>query len=627
MKKLFSSCFLFFIVVNVFSQSYPFDSIPDNLKKRASAVIRTEQCLYTISKSGNAVEKVKVAITLLSEKSAGYRFMKVNYDKESKVNYLKGAIYDEKGKIIKTLGVFDVYDMSAITGASFYSDDRMKLLYYPLYKYPYTIEFEYEKEYSTTYCYPLWYFHPNPGVSVEKSGIQMVVPTGMNLRYITSNLKNAADSVITDDSKIYTWQEENLPVIILRNYSARLHYHLPYLNTAPLDFDYGGFKGSMSSWKTFGDWVYQLNKGRDILPQSELDKVTEITSKTSDTRERVKLIYEYMQSKTRYVSIQIGIGGMRPAEASSVAKNGFGDCKALVNYTMALLKAADIKSYYTLVRAGGDGTIYPAFVDDMFDHVILCVPMQKDTVWLECTNQTLPFNYLGGFTDDRYVLLITPEGGKLVRTPCFTKSENVQKRTGSVFLNVLGASSGKISNFYSGLFFDKARDQFGLQSELEMKQDLSSSLRFSNFNVSSVNYSESKSEKPSATFSYEISVNDFATAMGSRIYFSPSIDQEEFQQDFPSSVEISDPKIVTDSIIYYLPIGYKTQFLPADVKLENEFGEFRYYLEVKDDRLIYKRYLELNKANIPIEKFYEFRSFINTVAKADRERIILTKNT
>jgi hypothetical protein len=316
---------------------------------------------------------------------------------------------------------------------------------------------------------------------------------------------------------------------------------------------------------------------------------------------------------------------MRPAEARAVSQNGFGDCKALVNYTMALLKAANIKSYYTLVKSGEDGTINPGFVADMFDHVILCVPMQKDTVWLECTNQTKPFNYLGSSTDDRYVLLITPEGGKLVRTPCFSKNENIQKRSGTVFLNIFGASSGKISNFYSGLFFNTADGQLGLQSEQEMKQDLSLSLRFSNFNVSSASFSENRSEKPSATLSYEISVNDFATAMGSRLYFNPSIELEKYQQNFPSAVEISDPKIVTDSIIYYLPSGYKAEFLPADVKLENEFGKFSYHIEIKDNRLTYMRYLELNKVILPIEKYYDFRNFINSVARADREKIILTK--
>jgi transglutaminase-like putative cysteine protease len=625
MKKIFFYLCLLFTVLEASSQSYTFDSIPDNLKRRADAVIRSEQCLYTIIKPGNATEKVKVVVTLLNEKSDNYRDVSVYYDKFSRINYIKGAIYDEKGKIIKVLGILDVYDESALPGGSFYSDDRKKYLDFPKYKYPYTIEYEYEKEYSSILNYPYWHFQYDPEVSVERSGIQFIVPREMKFRYYAKNLKNDVDSVITSDTKVYTWQEENIPASVPQNYySLRSIYTLPVLFTAPLDFEYGGYKGSMSSWKTFGEWNYNLIKGLDDLPQTELAKVSEITSKTQDTRERAKLIYEYVQSRTRYVSIQIGIGGYRPAEASAVAMNGFGDCKALVNYTKALLKAAGINSYYTVIKSGEDKEIRKNFVANQFDHIILCVPMQKDTVWLECTSPTLPFNYLSSFTDDRYALLITPEGGKLVRTPEFKKSENVFRRTGSVSMYAIGSSLFKISNSYSGYNYGNADLIFGMKSEDELKRYLYSDLRFYDFNVSSVSYIENKSEYPSAIFSYGISVNDFTIAMGKRIYFNPSIEKDGYLQDYPSTLIIPESEIKIDSISYNLPFGYKVEFLPSDVILESEFGKFRYQLVVKNDKVIYKRYLEMNKGVIPLEKFYELRKFVNTIAKADRGKIILS---
>ncbi|MCK7533460.1 MAG: hypothetical protein MZV63_21720 [Marinilabiliales bacterium] len=93
-------------------------------------------------------------------------------------------------------------------------------------------------------------------------------------------------------------------------------------------------------------------------------------------------------------------------------------------------------------EAGEDGTVYKDFVDNQFNHAILCIPLQRDTVWLDCTSQTLPFNYLGDFTDDRYALLITPDGGKMVRTPAFTRKENLTERTGLMFMTTGGSASG-----------------------------------------------------------------------------------------------------------------------------------------------------------------------------------------
>ena len=625
MKRPFIVLCTILIWIDVSAQFYPFDSIPPDLKRRADAVVRSEQCLYTILGPGKAVEKVKVVITILNEKAESYSDVRVNYDNFSRVKYLVGVLYDETGKTIKVLGITSVYDMSAVPGGTFYSDDRIKYLNFPRAKYPYTIEYEYEKEYSGILNYPRWNFQPGLGIAVEKSGIQFVVPKGMAFRYYERNLKNSVDSVITGDSRIYTWQEDNIRAVAPQwSYVLRPVYTLPVLYTAPKDFKYGGYEGSMSSWKALGDWNYNLIKGRDVLPQEDISKVNGIVSKSTDKREITRLIFEYMQSRTRYVSIQVGIGGFQPAKAEDVAKNGYGDCKALVNYTKALLKAAGINSYYTLVTAGEDRDPNPDFVADFFNHIILCVPLQKDTVWLECTDPTIPFNYLGSFTDDRHALLITPEGGKIVRTPEFRKNDNLRKRTGTVSLYESVASLIKISDYYSGYNYWNATSTYGKQSEVEMKRNLYSTLRFYDFAVNSVSYNEVRSEKPSASFSYGISVNDLTVTMGKRIFFNPTIEKDGYLKESPVTMLIPKSEIRIDSLSYYLPYGYRIEYLPENITLDTEFGRFSYQLKAEGNKIIYTRYLEFNKGIVSQEKFQELRKFINSIAKADMERIILS---
>ena len=92
---------------------------------------------------------------------------------------------------------------------------------------------------------------------------------------------------------------------------------------------------------------------------------------------------------------------------------GYGDCKALTNYTRVLLKTVGIESYYTVVY--GDRRIEnfeQDFVSMQGNHIILAIPSNDNYIYLECTSQTSPFGYNADFTDDRYALIVKPEGGK-----------------------------------------------------------------------------------------------------------------------------------------------------------------------------------------------------------------------
>ncbi len=197
-------------------------------------------------------------------------------------------------------------------------------------------------------------------------------------------------------------------------YGPALAEMVPVVYTAPTDFEIEGYKGNMNTWTEFGQWINQLNKGKTTLPDATVAKLKALVADAPDDLTKIQKLYNYLQSNTRYVSIQLGIGGWQPFEAGFVDKNGYGDCKALSNYMHSMLSSVGIKSYYTLIKAGrGEADMRVDFPSNQFNHAVICVPMAKDTVWLECTSQTESWGYAGTFTGGRHALMITPEGGKI----------------------------------------------------------------------------------------------------------------------------------------------------------------------------------------------------------------------
>jgi len=174
-----------------------------------------------------------------------------------------------------------------------------------------------------------------------------------------------------------------------------------------------------------------------------------LTDKLKDPKQKISVLYDYMQKNTHYISIQLGIGGWQPFDATYVATKRYGDCKALSNYMVALLKEAGIKGKTVDIRAGANAaSINKDFPSFQFNHVIACVPLDKDTVWLECTSETLPAGYLSSFTANRYAVLVDENGGKLIHTPKYNYHDNQEIRKIDATINEEGNLSASVNTQY-----------------------------------------------------------------------------------------------------------------------------------------------------------------------------------
>ncbi len=292
------------------------------------------------------------------------------------------------------------------------------------------------------------------------------------------------------------------------------------------------------------------------------------------------MLYEYLQKNTRYISIQLGIGGWQPFDAKYVAGKSYGDCKALTNYMFSLLKEAGIPSYYTLVRSGSNGGyITHDFPAQQFNHVILCVPLKNDTTWLECTSQTLPSGYLGDFTCNRYALLIDEQGGKLVRTSQYDIDENLQVRKINAVLEEDGTLQIKADTKYNGLQQDDIHDMINHLSKDKVKEYLHEQLDFATYEISRFEYKEAKNVLPSIQEQLDISVSNYATITGKRLFIVPNIMSRSNRKPAPDperkyDIVFGSPYRDFDTIAIQLPEGYGTESLPQDVSLSTQFGKY-----------------------------------------------------
>lgn len=337
-----------------------------------------------------------------------------------------------------------------------------------------------------------------------------------------------------------------------------------------------------------------------------------------------------MQDKTRYVSIQVGIGGWQPFEAELVHKTSYGDCKALSNYMKALLKAVNIKSNYTLIRAGRKpGKFRTHFPSNQFNHAILCVPLEADTIWLECTSQRAPFGYLGTFTDDRPALLITDDGGKLVNTPAYTINDHCQETKAWITLNSENTKA-EITRSSGGLFYDQmTRYLYG--DEADRKKYIDNNINISNFKLVEKSHKEVRNRSPRIILDLSLNIPNYCTELGKRLIvpLNPINKTSALQNttnERLTDIHIQRSKQYIDTIYYSIPEGYTLSQLPGNFSIEKEWGSYNSTTSFQENKLIYTRRFILNKGTYAKSEIENYTSFFEQVEKQDNAKFMLMKN-
>ena len=632
MKKLSISIILLFALVNLSAKElkYPASEIPAILKENAHTVMRLYQQEVEIKSEKSAVITVTEVRTILNKNGENDSYFRQVYTPMNKISNLKGKVYDEQGKQIRSFGTDDVIDRSNISGYSMYEDNRIKTIDPKYATYPFTVEYSYQIDMKQTFELPSW-DHESENTSYESSLFVVKVPTGYSFRYKEYNLNQGVVKSNQDGKDTYTWSLNNLKARIDEPMSPITKPDYPLVELSPNKFEVGETKGSCESWKEIGIWSSTLIEGKDKLPEATVAKMKEITFNCKSDFEKVKKVYEYMQQKTRYVSIQIGIGGWQPFDANVVDKYSYGDCKALSNYTKALLTSIGIKSYYVLVNASaGSHNIDASFPSNQFNHAMVCVPLEKDTIWLECTNQRLPCGFNGDFTDDRDVLLINGADSRLIHTRAYPASENCISRHSSVTFTDEATGTAEVKTKYNGLCYDDILSIYNADNA-DKKRIVTQRIELPSFTLDKFLYTENRSQDPSFDEKLNITVTNYIHKLVNDISLLPLNFMNKLTS-IPEKVRnrktelcIRRPYMENDTVVYQIPKGYQVTEIPEKSEIAGKFGKYTASSTLQGSSITYIRHFELFKGVYPAESYSEFREFLEQVATSD-EAVASLKN-
>jgi transglutaminase-like putative cysteine protease len=610
---------------------YKVSDIPSELKENARSVIRKSSVEINVFGIDKAEIKYFFVITVLNKNGLEDASFIEYYDKFISVSNIKGRIFNENGEQVAKISNDEIYDFSAIAGYSLYEDNRVKYIDPETRQYPFTVEYSYEIGLNGILSLPDWFPMKDYNISVEKSSIRVNIPKSIELRYYEIHLPVTVKTSSDEVSNIYLWEMNCRKAIKYEALSPSPRDYFPLVMLNPTDFELGGYKGNSTSWKNLGEWISALNEGKDVLLPETVSELNQLIKDCKTSREKIAMIYEYMQGRVRYVNLSIGLGGLQPIEASTVHRLGYGDCKALSNYMKAMLKAVGIDSYYCLVNAGRTA---PAIISDFpstqFNHIILCVPDNHDTIWLECTSQHLPCGYLGSFTNDRYALLIDKSNSHLVMTEKIKPEKNLELCRAGIFINEDGNGSACISRQYSGINYDDASGKV-LADDNDKKKMISEKIIFPSFQLVDFKYDENRGKEPSITETININFENYLTSINNKYILTLNC-TNRINNSFTSSrnrqadIEFRNEFTEIDSLVYQVPGSLKLESIPEPADFSSPFGSYKSEVVTGENNLIYIRTLHINKGVFSAASYSELVDFIDRIVVADDEKCVFVSN-
>ena len=608
--------------------SYDAGLIPDSLKTHSHVVEREMDESFTVFSPSKATYKVHEVRTVLDPAGKG-SLVFVQYSSSfSKLQEADINVFDAKGQPLQHIRQKDM-QISGY-GEGLVDDGKVTYFYVTAPSYPITVQMDYTVDYKGLLGYPSFNLD-NVDRSIQHMQYVLTVPAAMGVRYKNhlTNLQPVTEAG-QKDVRVYTWKAEGICAV--REENSVLSNSSPEVMIAPTQFEMQDHPGDMSTWEQFGAWLYDLNKETYVLPDASKAFYRDMVAGATTDRDKARIIYNYLQKNFRYVSIQLGIGGWRSFPASFTENRKYGDCKGLSTYMKACLEAVGVKSYTADINAGpNQAPADPTFPINRFNHQILCIPEAGDSIWLECTSNRADFGVLGNFTEDRNALLVTENGGKLVRTPTSKAQENTSTTFAQIDLADDGSGKAVVSILSSGVYKFNRVNSLYEQNHDDQRKYLVDAMHFlppDDFSVT-LQKIDSPVLQANIRLSFE-KVPDFTA--GTKMFLFPRI-YPIWTYNLPTVVRrtndyyFSDPLISTDTTCYVLPAGYTVDNLPKGKAIESPILSYSssFWYDPLKKAVFSSATLWLKTRDIPAKEYPRVKELFSRITEEEGEKIVINK--
>jgi tetratricopeptide (TPR) repeat protein len=430
------------------------------------------------------------------------------------------------------------------------------------------------------------------------------------------------------DYTLYTWE-------VLNPVPAKDEPYMPTLT----DIGTTLHLSTIKTWNDIAQWYSDISFMR-LDDEYELkDVYNEIfgnAGKQSDM-EKARAIYNYIQTNIRYSSVSFRQGAFVPQRPSVTINTRLGDCKDLSTLFVSLASMAGLKANLVLVDTKDNGTHEMLLPGVEFNHCIVLLHAREKSLYLELTDNNLPFGSLPANLPGAASLVIprheeTGLVSNLTALPATGRTKDKTKRVVAasidgddlrvkVEVQKSGALTSGIRSSYVNLSEDKMREEMEKEVATQYKNPVK---------VTNVQFSGIDDLVDSVKYTYDCTIKNEVAEIGEMKMFKIpfgdlvatidhfSLDQRQFPLEYWQYENTDEYETV---LTIQIPAGKKVVELPKSETFRYSKNNYSLQYKVTGDKLVVTRRAQLFREDVLPADYAAFKEFMGKIVKAESKYV------
>jgi hypothetical protein len=377
-----------------------------------------------------------------------------------------------------------------------------------------------------------------------------------------------------------------------------------------------------------GRWYWGLVKDQFTADDEVRRRVAEVTKGLKTDDEKVRAIYDYVVTKTRYVALEFGIHGFKPYRCAQIFARGFGDCKDKATLIVSMLKEAGIPATIVIVRTQnrGDFETDPASLAP-FDHAIAYVPSLD--LYLDGTAEFTGSRELPAMDRNALALQVNEGKPKLVHLPDPPPTESVtSKKVEATISGDGGAATIDWRTDVSGVSASSWRARYHAEATRKQRVQEDLGAEFAGLALEKIDASDLENLEKPVTVHARGKSAQFARREGGTLSIPVGPSEHMVREFAPLSSRKLDVRLYARSTTQNdwtvkLPPGARVVSAPKPVELDSPYGHFSLKVETGAGGAHVESTLTIARLRVPVAEYAALRAWCEQVDRALAQRLVV----